>query len=184
MKIVCIDLDGCLCQYPDGWINFVNQTENKNFKNLNEMKESLSFKGYKELKLKYRTSGVKAKLEMIKDADSFTQKLRESGYTIIILTARPIYEIPEVFRDTLSWLKDNKICYDLIFVGKDKHIKIQKYFPKISFIVEDNAGIANQVAALGYKVYVVDNVYNRQPLNSGCSRIFNLKEILESEIFE
>ena len=46
----------------------------------------------------------------------------------------------------------------------------------------DNAEIANQVARLGYKVYVLDNIYNQQPLEKNCSRIFNLSEIIKSEV--
>lgn len=184
MKIALLDLDGCLCKYPDDWIKFVNEKTNNSFSKLNMIKEVIPFQKYKDLKMDYRTSGIKANIEMVKGADTFVKKLRDSGYIIIILTARPIYEIPEVFRDTLFWLRKNKIEHDLLFYGKSKHINILKYFPNISFMVEDNAKMANQVAKLGYKVYVLDNEYNRQKLEKNCSRVFSLEEILKSEVIE
>ncbi|KKL53812.1 hypothetical protein LCGC14_2271690 [marine sediment metagenome] len=177
LKIVAIDLDGCLCVYPDAWVNYINQKTINNFTDLNQVKNKISFAEYKKLKQKYRTSGIKAKLPKITGATKLTKRLKKLGYTIIILTARPIYEIPEVFRDTLSWLKTNKIVYDLLFAASDKHIKILKYFPNINFIVEDNAAVANNIAKLGYKVFLLDNIYNQQKLIKGVKRIKKLSEV-------
>ena len=182
LKVCAIDLDGVLCRYPGDWLRFINKEKKEKFADLNEAKSNLSFHDYKDLKLKYRKSGIKAKIRAVKDASLLTESLELLGYTIIILTARPIYQIPEVFRDTLAWLKTNEIKYDLLFAGgKDKHIQIIKYFKDLKFMVEDNAEIANNVAELGYKVYLMDNPYNQQDLKQGVVRINQLTEVIENE---
>ena len=181
LKICAIDLDGCLCQYPKAWVDFVNEKLDvaDKFKDLNQIKEEISFKKYKDLKQQYRTSGIKATLPIIKGASEFTHRLKADGYMIIILTARPFYQIKEVFRDTLYWFKQNNIAHDLVFAGADKHIKILKYFEELEFMVEDNAGIANKVAKAGYKVYLVDNKYNQQKIEPNVIRIKKLSEVRE-----
>jgi uncharacterized HAD superfamily protein len=182
MKICALDLDGVLCEYPTEWVKFANSKIHVIGKeipkyNLKELKDVLSFNQYKKIKFQYRTSGIKAHLPAVRNASRLTNELSALGYTVVILTARPIYEIKEVMRDTLFWLKNNKIKYDLLFCGKDKHVQILKYFPELDFMVEDNSEIANSVAKLGYKVFLMDNEYNRQPLVKGVIRIKYLREV-------
>ncbi len=179
LKICAIDLDGVLAEYPKAWVEFANKKMNTEY-NLYGLKKKLSYELYKKLKLEYRTSGIKQTLPVIDGAVELTHKLRAEGFMIIILTARPFYQIKEVFRDTLYWLKANDIAYDLIFAGTDKHIQILKYFEELSFMIEDNADIANKVAKLGYKVYLLDNEYNQQEILDGVKRIKKLNEVREN----
>lgn len=183
-KVTAIDLDGCLIKYPECWIDFVNLELKSNFKTLNEMKEVLTYNQYKKIKKKYRTCGVKTSLPAKKNAKKLIDTLRNNGYKIIILTSRPYREHREIWRDTMAWLKNNKIEIDGIIWEKEKHWAVLKEFPYMNFMVEDNAEIANQVARIGYKVYVVDNEYNQQPLEKNCSRIFDLEEIIKCEVLE
>jgi len=181
MKIVALDLDGVLVAYPEAWVAFINSNSDDYYADLNDAKNRIPFNRYKELKLKYRTSGIKATLPMNDGAAELTKELRKQGYTIIILTARPIYEVKEVFRDTLYWLKTNKIEHDLLFAGgHDKQHKIAKYFPEIEFIVEDNATIANNIAKTGKKVFLLDNIYNQQDIITGVKRIKKLNEVIKN----
>jgi len=181
MKIVALDLDGVLVQYPYAWVDFINRRTINKFDSLNQAKNKIPYTEYKKLKREYRTSGIKACLPLIEGATELTQHLRKNGYIIIILTARPIYEIKEVFRDTLLWLKKNNIAYDLLFAGgHDKQNKIAKYFPEIEFIIEDNAKIANKIAKTGKKVYLLDNIYNQQKIVPGVIRIKKLNEVIKN----
>lgn len=177
IKFVGVDLDGVLCKYPEAWINFINRAMDANYVDLNQAKQQVPFSLYHKLKNQYRRSGIKATLQALPYAQEFMQKLRDKGYIVIILTARPIYEYPEVFRDTIIWLKNNKIVYDTIFASKDKHYKIIKYFPSLQFMVEDNAAKSNEIAKLGYKVYLIDSPYNQQPIDDNVIRIKTLDKI-------
>ena len=180
IKVCAIDIDGVLCEYPKKWVEFANKYFNTNY-NLNELKENISFNNYKRAKELYRTSGVKATLPALKGAKEMVEGLQQQGYLVLIMSARPVFEYKEVLRDTLKWFKTNDINPDMHFWGEDKHVKILKYFPEMKFMVEDNAYNANKIAELGYKVYLVDNEYNQQPLNQNVIRIKKLDEVLKNE---
>ena len=97
----------------------------------------------------------------------------------VIFGARPFYKYKELMYTTIKWLKKHSIPYDLLFWGKNKHIQVQKYFEELEFMIEDNHLIANKVAKLGYKVYLMDNKYNRYKLNKNVVRITKLSEVEE-----
>lgn len=179
IKICALDIDGVLCEYPKAWVDYINAHYPNQSKNndLNELKEIIPYNAYKNLKEKYRISGIKRTLPIIEGSVSLTKRLRKAGYLIVLLTKRPFYRHKEILRDTLYWLRSNGFEYDLIFHGKDKHIQILKYLPEVEFIAEDNHSIANEIAKLGYKVYLLDNEYNRQRTEKKVIRIKKLDEI-------
>lgn len=181
-KIVGIDLDGVLAQYPEGWIHFVNMVEKSNYQDLNEVKEKLSYRRYKNLKHQYRTSGFKETLSPRENASAFTNILKKSGYHIFILTSRPFETYEGLFKLTTNWLSRNDICYDGIIFGNDKHIKIVSNFPTLNFMVEDHSGFANLVAKWGYQVYLINTQYNeKSSILPRVKRIDDLMDILKEE---
>jgi len=184
-KVVAVDLDGVLVQYPECWIDYVNKKIKKNFKDLGEMKDMLSYSEYRKLKRLYRTDGSKANLPAVEGATKFISGLQNAGYKIVIITSRPYHLYHEIYDATVRWLRNNKISPDFgIIWDAQKHWAVLREFPFLKFLVEDNAEIANQVARLGYKVYLLDNIYNRQPLEKNCQRIFSLDEILRCEVLK
>src|SRR3989304_1227605 len=84
--------------------------------------------------------------------------LKSVGYKIVIISARPYEKYNRIFPDTLQWLNNNEIKYDAVYFEKDKHIKILKQLPNLSFVIEDNPEYANQIASQGYKVYLLPNI--------------------------
>ena len=181
-KVAAIDIDGILTDYPFCWVDFINKTLKKKFKDLTEVKKGLSFFEYKRLKIIYRTQGFKKNLPAMKGATEFVKRLQKKGFKVILLSARPVIQHREIQNDTLEWLKKNDINPDAIIWDKDKHWAVLKEFPYLSFMVEDNAEIANQVARINYKVYVLDNPYNQQPLAPYAQRVFSLEDILRCEL--
>jgi len=181
-KVCAIDLDGVLVDYPKCWVDFINKETEKKFNNLHEVKNNLSYNKYKTLKIKYRTCGIKASLPAIEGASEFIKKLKQAGYKVIILTSRPYRKHREIWSDTTKWLKKNKIDADGIIWEQEKHWAVLREFPYLKFLAEDNAEIANQVARLGYKVYLFDNEYNKQRLEKNCFRVKKLSQIIYNEV--
>jgi uncharacterized HAD superfamily protein len=182
-KICIFDLDGVLMScYPACWVNFVNEQLGMNYLTLTEVKKRVGYETYRELKRDYRTSGVKLTFPADEDAASVLHMLKSLGWKIIIITARPAQEFPCIAEHTRQWLEKNKLTYDLIEFGeKNKRAKILQEFPHVKFIVEDNSYLANQMAGWGYKVFLLNNIYNKDlPLNKNVERIYNLQEILIS----
>jgi len=99
IKVCAVDLDGVLCEYPKAWVDYANDQLGTNY-NLHELKENIGFNKYRELKLSYRLSGIKAHLSVIPHAKAMMDSLNNKDYIVLILSARPALEYKEVLRDT------------------------------------------------------------------------------------
>lgn len=178
-KVCAFDIDGCLNDYPDPWVDFINKKLSTRYSGLNEAKRDVPYQLYKDLKYEYRESGIKAKLKARAGAAELTQKLKELGYMIMILTARPFDEHKTLFKQTTDFLRLRKIQYDGIIYGKQKHTEVIQRVPNLRFMVEDHRYNANMIAKWGYPVFLVDNKYNQGPLPEGVYRIKDLMEVLD-----
>lgn len=171
------DIDGVLNYYPNSWINFVNKKINENFKDLNILKDSLSYMQYKKLKEEYRKSGEKENLDLRDYAKEVFDILNEKYY-IIIISSRPVEKYPELYNQTYKWLNKNGLKFDNVIFSEKKQYEVIKYYPNLSFMVEDNKLIANILSNLGYKVLLLNNDYNQGEIYKNVIRINNLKEVL------
>lgn len=181
-KICCFDLDGVLMScYPDCWVAYVNKILSTNFKDLNVIKKTISYDAYRELKEQYRLSGVKETFPADTQASFITKKLKEKGYSILIMTARPANKYPCLYKQTLNWLRKNKITFDgIYFEEKNKHSKIVSEIPHLKFMIEDNSFFANQIGQWGYKCFLLKNKYNENlKLGKNVVMIKELNEILK-----
>jgi uncharacterized HAD superfamily protein len=177
-KVCAFDIDGVLNYYPQPWVDFLNQWLDTTFADLTEAKDSIPYSKYRELKFEYRESGYKAKLQVREGAVELTRRLKEKGYTILILTARPFHEHKSLFKQTIDWLNIGDIRYDGIIFGRDKHIQVLDRAPSTRFIIEDHRYYANLVAKWGYRTFLLDNRYNRGPLLKNVVRINKLLEVI------
>lgn len=178
-KVVALDLDGVLCEYPKPWIDYVNKELNTNYLTLNDLKANVDLLTYSKLKSKYRQSGLKAKINKIYYASEFTQMLRNTGYWIVIITSRPYKKYYRLYPDTLEWLSNNDITYDALYFEDQKNLRIIEDVPNLNFMVEDNKQYANDVAKLGYKVYYLGE--DITDLHENVLKVNNLAEILIKE---
>jgi len=180
-NVVGVDLDNVLCDWNSSFIKFVKQhgfviTENE--LNLNSFK-NLTNEKFKELKHKFRLSGLKKKLRVCDGAKELTHTLKKLKYTIIILSARPVKSYPTLFADTIEWLNNNDIKYDAVYFDDNKNNTIVKEFPGMKFFVEDTLDYANSIAKKGYKMFLLNKNYNSEGLtHKNVVRVNTLFEIL------
>lgn len=180
-KVCAVDLDDTLSYSIEHWIDFVNKELNTKFNDINKIKNKLSYNKYRNLKFKYRECGTKNFIKVRQEAREFTEQLKYNGYDIIIITARPFAVHKNLFNITANWLDKNKIIYDGIIWGKDKHIKAMTEVENLSFIVDDHRYIANTCGKFGIKTYLLTNKYNKGELNKNVTRINNLLQIIKKE---
>jgi uncharacterized HAD superfamily protein len=177
-KICAIDLDDTLSNSSEFFTELYNEWNEKKFKNKKEIKKTIPLLEYENFKDLYRESGVKVNIPIKEGAKELCDYLKNSGYKIIIISARPYHKYYRIFSDTLEWLEKNKICFDALYFEKEKHIKILKQFPQMSFIIEDNFFNAKQISDLGYKVYLLSD----KKLDSDLVKnVMKLEEIILSE---
>ena len=183
-QLICgVDIDGVLNHYPDPWVHFVNHHLGTHYNNLVEVKEIVPYNQYRRLKKMYREGDVKGTLKPRINAKGLLEALNQIGYTIIILTARPVHEYPNLYRVTEDWLlehfsDDDKRLYDSIIFEKEKHIEIIRRYPRLKFMIDDHRHNANLISSWGYRVFLVDNIYNQGEIHSNVIRVEDLGEII------
>jgi hypothetical protein len=105
-----------------------------------------------------------AKLEPNNDAIAFMKKLKDMGYWIQILTARPEEDLRCMY-DTYQWLDKHDITYDDVGFSTEKFRWCAKseYYDKkaIAFAIDDSPKHAEEYAKHGIRVKVPVKSYNK-----------------------
>jgi uncharacterized HAD superfamily protein len=173
-----IDIDGVLNYYPKPWVDFVNSQLGTEFKNLHEVKYNVPFQKYKDLKFEYRECGVKATLPVREGASEVLWQIKNLGYMILVLTSRPFSEHKTLYKQTTDWLESNNLPYDGIIFGEDKYLQILSKVPNLNFMIEDHRYYSNLISRWGYRVFLVNNEYNRGSIERNVTRIDTMEEII------
>jgi len=185
-KVAAIDLDGVLARYPENWIAYLNENLGTQYTLQDVEFTEVPFpeiprSKYFELKHKFRDEGFESLyVEPFEDAATFTEALKELGYKIVILSARPYQKYKRIQSDTIMWMKKHGIKYDAFIWDEKKHLRILSEVPQVEFIVEDDPRVALEVAACGYTCFLRDRPYNRNTTQSpNIIRVRTLSEIIE-----
>ena len=176
-KVCAIDIDDTIADSIPFFVKWIENKTGYDFENLDEIKNCLSYNKYRKLKKEYRTSGVKLKIPVISGASELTKFLKAEGYKIIIITARPAADYPELTKITNQWLRDNEIQYDGIIFDRDKHVKVLEQVPNLRFSINDHKTEANLLSKWGYTTFLIDNPYNQGETGEYVVRIKKLSEV-------
>jgi len=184
-NVIAIDLDGCIAAYPKSYYDFIFKRTGKRIKDdgsynvYGNVAAVLGEKRAKLLKHEYRESGQKRFISCINDPAKLTAKLKKLGFKIIILSARPYKEYSRIAGDTMFWLKRNNIKFDALFFDENKDDKIIQKFPKLNFMIEDDGNNALKIAQKGYKVFLVNKLYNQGVSHENIIRVSRLNFIFD-----
>jgi len=184
-KIAVFDLDGVLGRYPEDWITFLGERVHYmlvpkmtripedpegafrffNIKDLHHLAQELKIEqeDYDKLKHKWRETGWDGKLSVMPLAKYVLDKLKERNYKILILTRRPVERYKRIYADTIFWLKRNELPFDGIFWSNgEKEKEILSKFKNVGFVVEDDPVQAENLAKVGFSVFLLEKPYNRE----------------------
>src|SRR5690606_35890670 len=133
-RVVGVDIDGVLADYPRSFVDFINKELGTNYTmdmvdsyNIYECLGIPTEVGVK-LKDKYRQTGQKRFIPVCEGARELLVWLREQGYKIMLLTARPYQQYKRIFADTIEWLENNNLPYDSIIFDEKKEERLIKEF--------------------------------------------------------
>jgi len=158
-KTVAIDIDGVICDHNKGFMEWIKGYDIKLYnlaidKAWDSSKESynpvsrhdvnLSPNEWQELKHKFRISGYKEFMPVYSDAKEFLSEIRQKNITIVLLTSRPIDRYPNLYEDTVAWLKREELPYDIIWWAYDKADHVVENIPNPLFVVDDDLSFINQ----------------------------------------
>jgi len=103
-------------------------------------------------------------LPVVEGAISFLKELKELGYYVHLLTARPKEELRCLY-NTFTWIRKNNIPCDAIDFSSEKFrwCAKSKYYDedKIAFAIDDSPKHAEEYAKHGIKCYVPYKNYNK-----------------------
>lgn len=189
-KIVGVDIDGVLAEYPLSFLNFVNKELGTSY-TIEQVKAyniaeclGLPLEQVMELKHKYRETGQKRFIPLCSGAREFLVWLEAQGYAIVLLTSRPFDKYKRILPDTMEWLLINDLPYDALMFDENKNERLLKEFgpERLAFFVDDVSKYANSIADLGVRCYLINKPYNLNDFNPGnVVRIDSLQELVSLE---
>ena len=168
MKKAVIDIDGVLNNYPQTFIDFVNDSFASDFNTLKEIKQSIPYERYKQLKEEYRMSPYKNNASPKEGAKEMLHYLRNNNYLIYIITARPLFKY-NLLENTILWLKNNNLVYDYIYCSQKKDFTIFEKFGHIDFVIDDNCDNINNIQNINGQNCIYVNVINKDNKHSVCN---------------
>ena len=155
-RVVISDLDNCIADLRD-WQAEVHAVQ-KNGPAGDRMLQL-----FEDMKSEFYRGGGFRTMSAIPGAVEGLKEIREMGYKIVLVTARPYRQHKRVYGDTLHWLKQHGVPYDLLLFKKDKAEAVTEYvFPAtpVAF-VEDRMKHALEVTQVGVPVLLLTYEYNQ-----------------------
>lgn len=155
-RLACFDLDDVICDISP-WTRHLASlrgTAPPNAKTLAMMEE------YKHEF--YHSGRFGAEFTPVVGAIEGVRTVKELGYSIVIITARPQWQYKRLFGDTIAWFERHQIPIDFLFFNKDKveavHSHLAPAWPTL--FVEDHPRNVDALAAAGVNVLLFDRPHN------------------------
>jgi hypothetical protein len=125
-----VDIDHVLCDYVTGLCNWLEGHTDLERDLIDEVRTKtrwidhstfpVSREKWEAIKHRFRVSGAKSSLPIFPDALPFLKSLKSRNLQIVLLTSRPIDRYPNMYTDTLDWLKKNELPFDYVWWAIDK----------------------------------------------------------------
>ena len=190
-RIVLCDIDGVLADYYTGFLGWVIF----NYPNLEskcaEMIGSpvwlcarsmgVDEQVWQEIKHHFRTSKGKLLLPAYPGAKEFLEYCRSKQYKIVLLTSRPIDVYPNIYTETLEWLKMKEIPFDFIWWASDKAEKVlsEDIRPNIVMAIDDDDKYIQKYDDMGIKSYHIVGNFPRKTIHVHSIQANNIQEVLK-----
>lgn len=167
-KTVIVDVDDVLARFRKGFFGWLNT---KHGLNITTDYPDYYYSGPvgdmtgEEAFSEFISEGGFRTLEVNKNVLSSLKVLREQGYWIQLLTARPAENLKCMY-DTYWWLENNNIPYDNLSFSFEKYrwLSDKPFYTegKVVAAIDDSPKHAAEYAAQGVKVLVPKRTYNKQ----------------------
>lgn len=172
-RLLCFDLDDVICSL-DPWRAELGIYDVRTLDAVDRLsaQEAMKAQFYEGGRFRY--------MAPVSGAPETLRKARELGYTIAIITARPQLQFKRIRSDTVAWLQNHRIPYDLLIFNRNKvealHEHIAPAWP--IFFVEDLEKNARALAAENVNVLLFTQPHNVGiELPSGIERVDSWDEI-------
>ena len=183
--VIIVDMDDVIVDFRKGfadWLkasyNIIVDVESKEYYFITALQKTNV--NPEEVFSNFITSSGFASLKPVSGAAEFMKKLKEAGFWLQILTARPEEDLRCMY-DTYQWLEKNGVPYDDIAFSSEKFrwCAKSKYYDKrkILFAIDDSPKHAEEYAKHGINVKVPIKSYNKD-INQAVDYYKNLNSLL------
>jgi dimeric dUTPase (all-alpha-NTP-PPase superfamily) len=186
-KVAIVDMDDVLCEFRKDFSQWLSKTygivadvNSPEYYFIAELERAgINPEGVFD---KFISEGGFLSLSPVKDCVRFMQSLKDYGYFIQILTARPESNLRCCY-DTYSWLINNKIPFDrLAFASEKLRWCMQSEYwvmGGIDFAIDDSPKHSAEYAKHGVKVMLPNKSYNKEIQDHSNVIVYeNLSEII------
>lgn len=160
-NIVLVDIDGVIADHESGFRDFLLEEGHLvpdgaivNFDTASNL--GIPLEHYVILKEKYRSTGYERRIPPFPEASSALGLLRDKGFSIVLLSARPYNKHKRVFADTIEWLKGFALPFDGLFFTHNKDDFAFRMRDKISFAIDDDSVVVERYRKV-IPAYLFDN---------------------------
>ena len=184
-RVAAIDLDGVLVNYPEDWLAFIEARTGVEIPletfSLAYGSDKLPREIYAKLKDEYRNGGWERQTLARPGARAFMEALKAKDFKLVILSARPVDRYKRLYADSIAWLRDNEIPFDVVIWDQHKEDRVIKDLPFIEFVLEDDADNAMKLHRAQIQVYLLERPYNNHiVMLSGPPHLADFDSILKT----
>lgn len=189
---VIVDIDGVLADYRLGLLYWIRQSVPALAQSANAHLQrtdswidhnamGVTYRQWLDTLEMFRMSGGKQALPVFEGAIELLMALRADGREIVLLTSRPIDIYSNIYRDTVEWLRNNKLPHDVLLWSKSKAEMVYKMrlTDKTLFAIDDELRHIQDYSLLGVETFWID-LYKKEsgvPF-PGMTRVASLSEVL------
>lgn len=195
---VLMDLDNVLCDYITGlgrWLimHHLGTVDGRRVQALMTARGYLNGDAlglpprvWARLKHEFRTSGAKRTLPVMPGAREFVEWCRVQGWAIVLITSRPIDRYPNLYSDTIWWLKKNQLEFDFVWWGQNKAEKLSDMDLTLDvrrhvlFAVDDDPVYIDQYEKIGVPAYWL-TLAAPEPPSPSVTVVRTLEAIIQKE---
>lgn len=141
---------------------------------------------YDEVKHLFRVSGEHALLPAMAGAHEFIAWLNKRSELTVVLTARPIDRYPNLYGETLQWMKLYDMRADMVWWASDKGeaLRTSGIADHVTFAVDDEWKYVEQYQKSGVRCYWLFAQPDDRWASELTSRVASLEEIISIETEE
>jgi uncharacterized HAD superfamily protein len=171
-RVICVDIDDVICDL-EPW------REELRARGPVDAAAALRLEASEAMKASFYRGGRFRYMKPIAGAQVALTALRDAGFKVVLITARPQWQHKRLHSDTVHWLAHHRFQYDLLLFNRNKVEAIYEHvcpaWP-VAF-VEDHPSNAAALAEAGVPVFLYDQPHNQQV--SAADGIVRVKDWLE-----
>jgi hypothetical protein len=177
-----VDIDNVLCDYTTGFCNWIINRAPLFAAAAQRIIQDRTFFSscadfgmteteWQGFKHEFRSMGHKRWLPLMPGAREFLLRLRDAGYYIVLLTSRPIDRYPNIYTDTLFWLRNNDLPFDWLWWSTEKGERLIENgaVKHIAGVVDDDPKYVVQFGRLGLEVWWLQTTQHRSDVMPGAA---------------